>query len=156
MYIRRYDWHVDDREATVYLSRSFRVRITDTAMNPIPFAKCRIADNPEVVFECDENGIARIPADQVGPTGVVLEWGPADADDEEKRFCWSRSIQGGIQSTDDDDCRTRLDHLGFHGEELSDQVAAYQTQFQQEVTGNLADIREDLAGWHDGGTYPGL
>jgi hypothetical protein len=181
MYIRRYDWEENDIDATVYLSPYLRVRVTDPDKNPLPHAKCRLAGDEETVYDCDENGVAKIPLKDGNQDTLDIEWEPGDAasapvgggadnaaadaegsgagdasgETAKRRFYWSSTFRTDIDSMDDEKCSQRLTHLGFCGESLEEQVKAYQNHYDQEPTGNLGDIRDELVKWHDGGTYPG-
>ena len=156
-YTRIYDWSEDDTKATVYLSRRLRVRLTDLDKNPLPYAKCRFVDNKEMIFESDERGIVMIPLNDTNQRTVELEWEPAEAEgtDDENRFFWRNVFQTDIESIDDAQCVKRLANLGFSGGSLPKQVAAYQSYFGQEATGEINDIQSEVVQWHDGGDYPG-
>ena len=156
-YTRKYDWDEPDDEATVFVAQSFLVRPTDPHKNPLPHGKCRLVADKDRVFECDDDGVAKIPLRDSNQESVELEWEPQEAEgnDAGHRFYWHGTFKTGISSADDAPCAQRLAHLGFRGNTLEEQVKAYQLHFNQEPTGRLADIRTELTNWHDGGTYPG-
>jgi hypothetical protein len=155
-YIQWHDWDEDDNNATVYLSQSLLIRLTDPDKNPLPFARCRIAGDEETIITCDENGIAKIPISDGNQTSIDLEWEPQNAEqtDSENRFYWLNTFQLAVTTINDEECETRLTHLGFYGT-LTEQVNTYQTFFSREPTGDINDIRDEMVKWHDGGNYPG-
>lgn len=62
----------------------------------------------------------------------------------------------GIGSGDDDDCKKRLENLGFTGKTLNEQLIKYEKFFGQVPvlkTGGY-DIKGELITFHDGGEYP--
>jgi hypothetical protein len=150
-YTQQFDWSEEDSDATVYLTRSIRIRLTDTDKKPLPNAKCRCADAPETIYTADRDGIVCIPIPNT--TSVDLEWEAEDAEQAVggNRFCWRCTFNCTISSVDDPMCSTRLDHLGFEGETLADQVVAFQSFYNRPVTGDINDIRNELVEWHDGG-----
>jgi hypothetical protein len=156
-YARIYDWKEDDVEVAVCLSKHLRIRLTDLDRNPLPFAKCRTVDDKEAVFECDKDGVATIPWSCSKQGQLELEWEPeeAGANADEDRFFFRAKLLIGIESVDEPQCSSRLANLAFAGGSLNQQVAAFQTLFDRDATGELAGIRDELASWHDGGTYPG-
>jgi hypothetical protein len=145
----------DATGAKAYLACNYRIRLTDTRKNPLPFAKCRIEGAPDKLFACDEHGIAEIPIEDRSLESLTLEWEAAEADPAGK-FPWKNRFDVGIRSAEDEACRKRLTHLGYAGDTLADQVLAYQTHFGMEATGAIGDIRDELMDWHEGGTYPGM
>lgn len=156
-YTRRYDWEEDDRDATVYLSRYLRVRLTGSDKNPLPRGKCRIAGDEGTIFQCDNKGVVKIPLTNWNQTSIDLQWEPEDAENKDPadRFFFQNTFKIAITSIDDDVCRDRLTNLGFFGNSLKEQVNAYQHYFGRTQTGNLNDIRDEMVRWHDGGEIPG-
>ncbi|MBW8887402.1 MAG: hypothetical protein JF616_06535 [Fibrobacteres bacterium] len=157
MFARGFGWDGEVPGAMAYLACSYRIRLTDPFKDPLPYAKCRIADAPDTVYTCDEYGIAEIPIEDHSLATLSLEWESADAEsgDPGDRFPWSNTFDVGVRSADDEACVKRLTHLGYTGATLADQVMAYQTHFGLEPTGEINDIRDALMDWHEGGTYPG-
>lgn len=158
-FIRAYDWEGEEKPAaTVFLTPKLRIRLTDPFKVPVANGKCRLADDPGTVYTCDENGIAEIPLQDRNQKTVELEWESADMGgrDEPERFPWNNFFEVDIRSAEDADCTKRLMHLGFLGDTLADQVSQYQGEFGLADSGKLADIRDQLVAWHDGGGPPGL
>jgi hypothetical protein len=158
-FTRGFGWDEnEDGEATgakAYLACNYRIRLTDSRKDPLPFAKCRIEGAPDKVFTCDEHGIVEIPIEDRGLESLMLEWESAQADPS-GTFPWKNRFDVSIRSAEDEACRKRLTHLGYPGDTLPDQVTAYQTHFGMEPTGKIDDIREELMDWHEGGTYPDM
>lgn len=144
----------DDKDsAVVYLTTSLRVRFTDPERKPMKGGRCRMAAEPEVVYECDGNGIAEIPLQDRSRKIFDLEWGSGAGTDP---FPWINAFEADIRTGQDVDCGKRLTHLGFLGENLSGQVKEYQRFLGLPETGNLSEIHDGLVYWHDGGDPPGL
>ena len=156
-YSQWHDWDEDDKGAAVYLSQHLRIRLTDPDKNPLPYAQCRVAGDKETIITCDEFGIAKIPISDGNQKSIDLEWEPqyAEQTDPENRFYWLNTFQLAVSTINDEECATRLTHLGFCGDTLTEQVNTYQTFFAKDPTGDLKDIRDEMVEWHDGGNYPG-
>jgi hypothetical protein len=152
---RECDWDGDEKSAAmVYLSRKVRIRLTDLDRNPVPHARCRTKDDPDTIYEGDDDGVVEISLRDSGQTSVDLEWELPESEGEDERFYWSATFRLDIESKDDPICQARLENLGFPGDTLEDQVAAYQAYFDREPGGELADVRDELVDWHDGGECP--
>jgi len=147
----------DDDGTMVYLSRHLRIRLTDMDKNPLPSARCRIIGNPETVFECDAEGIADIPVPAGENACIDLEWESADAASRVSgpRYYWQNRFRLSVTNLNDDACSDRLTHLGFDGSSLDEQFKAYRRYFSQSATRPTTDVTTEMAGWHDGGSYPG-
>lgn len=159
-YRQNYDWDgdgdVDADDARVYLSRCLLIRLTDTNKKPLPFAKCRIVEDRETVYCCNDRGVVQVPIKRWNQEFVDIEWEMADAHLVEgaEGYPWRNTFYVNIKSQDEEDCKKRLTHLGFYGDTLAEQVMWYQSHFNRTQTGNLAEIRDELVKWHDGGDYP--
>jgi hypothetical protein len=156
-YIRGFDWEGEDKAAAmVYLTPKLRIRLTDPDRRPLSGGKCRVAGNPDEVFDCDANGIAEIPLYDRSRKTIGLEWEEADSASlpPAERFPWCGIFDVEIRSAQDEDCAKRLAHLGFDGATLAEQVREYQKHFGLQVSGKIADIRDALMHWHDGGERP--
>lgn len=157
-YWQRYDWDgdgdVDEDDASVYLSQHLLIRLTDPDKNPLPFALCRVVGDTEpTVYECDEDGVAHIPKPENDIATIDLEWEPEGVGGSE-RFFWKGTFNISVSDKNDDACSLRLTNLGFEGATLKEQVRAYQTYFNRPTEGNIAEIRDEMVDWHDGGEYP--
>ncbi len=156
---QEFDWDGEEKPgANICLTTKLRIRLTDPDKNPIPYARCRIADEPESIYDCDEFGIVEIPVKDRGKTSIDIEWERSESanDNTELRFFWKNTLRLNVDSQNDPPCETRLTHLGFYGNTLAEQVNEYQKYFNRDPTGNINDIRDELVEWHDGGNYPGF
>lgn len=156
-FTRGYEWEGEEQaEAMVYLTRKVRIRLTDPEKKPLANGRCRITDEPETVYQCDENGVAEIPVSDSSQSYIDLEWEPVNAADNggAEPFCWNGMFQLNAGYADDQSCEIRLANLGFGGDTLADQVKAYQTYFNRTATGDPGDIRDELMNWHEGGDRP--
>jgi hypothetical protein len=157
-FIRGYDWEGEEKpEAMVFLAAKLRIRLTDPQKNPVARGKCRVAEDPTTMYDCDADGVAEIPLQDRTQKTLELEWeGPeAGSGNATERFPWSNSFEVDIQSAQDGDCGKRLTHLGFYGDTLTGQVLDYQDHFGLQASGKIGDIRTGLVAWHDGGGPPG-
>jgi len=154
-FTRLFDWLIgdddDEEEATVFLSRTLRVRLTDPERNLLPGGRCRIVGE-STVYDLDGEGIAEIPLPGWCPSTIDVEWEPYDAasDPSGARFYWETTLDVSVMSASDEACQQRLDNLGFCGPSLSERVTAYETFLGFGATGLLASIKNDLLAWHDG------
>ncbi len=73
--VRKFAWEENDKEATIFLSPYLRVRVSDPYRNPLPNAQCRIVGNTDEIYDCDENGIAKIPLKNINGQKIDIEWG---------------------------------------------------------------------------------
>lgn len=157
-YIQGHDVEENKQAAIVLITPKLRIRLTDPAKIPVPHGKCRLADEPGKVYECDGDGIVEIPprAGSKGP--IELEWESREMADlgEAERFPWSCAFDVDLRSAEDAYCEKRLNHLGFDGETLPERVVEYQNHFGLPATGELGDIRTQLVAWHDGGSAQGV
>jgi hypothetical protein len=157
-FVRGYDWEGDEKPAAmVFLTSKLRIRLTDPEKNPVANGRCRVTGEPETIYACDEHGIAEIPLRDRTLKSILIEWesGEAGSQEDSERFPWSNAFEVDIRSAQDADCERRLAHLGFFGDSLSVRVTAYQNHLDLPATGKIADIRDQLVAWHDGGDHPG-
>jgi hypothetical protein len=153
-FVREYDWEGEEKPAAMaFLASTLRIRLTDPDRRPLPGGRCRVADDPETVFVCDGDGIVEIPLRDRSRKTFGLEWEAAGGDGT---FPWNTILDVEVRSLQDEDCGKRLSHLGFGGKDLTEQVREYQSHFGLRESGLLADIREQMAAWHDGGAMPGM
>ncbi len=127
------------------------VRLTGPDLQPIPHAPCRLRARRHVVLHADEGGWVNFELES-GDASTILEWDtPAFPD----RFGYCRALDAAEPGgTDDEAGMRRLRHLSSVGDTLEELVSDYQSSFQQKVTGRIADIRDQLTKWHDGGPKP--
>lgn len=119
-------------------------------------AKNKVSDTigsvTDAVSGADEFGIAKISISDGNQKSIDLEWEPQNAEqtDPENRFYWLNTFQLAVSTINDEECATRLTHLGFCGDTLTEQVNTYQTFFAKDPTGDIKDIRDEMVEWHDG------
>jgi hypothetical protein len=144
--------------AIIYLEKNIRIRLTDPDKKPVANGRCRIAETPDTIYQLDDKGIVIVPFTDTTKDEIRIQWESKDSSKSggNGSFYWMGVFDAvHIDSANDEACRTRLDHLGFNGKTLEEQVKNYQSHFNREPTGNLAAIRDELIQWHDGGNYPG-
>lgn len=156
-YIRGHDVEEDKRAAIVLITPKLRIRLTDPGKVPVPHGKCRVADEPGKVYECDGDGIVELPPRSGNKGPIELEWESREMAElaDAERFPWSCAFDADLRTAEDAYCEKRLIHLGFDGESLSERVIGYQNHLGLPATGELGDIRTQLVAWHDGGTAQG-
>ncbi|MGE5670147.1 MAG: hypothetical protein ACM31E_01805 [Fibrobacterota bacterium] len=151
---RRLFWESAEKDAMAYLNGDVRIRLTDPDKNPVAKARCRNADAPDDTYTADDNGIVTISIKDNWQEKLLLQWGADGVGGNP--FCWMGVFDLMLPDfTEEQAFKTCLTHLGFPGESLNEQVTAYQTYFNQAITGDISSIKDELTQWHFGGTCPG-
>jgi OmpA family len=139
-------------EASITLV-AFEVRLTDPDKDPLPRAPFRITQGASVrLGEADDDGLVRVQAIR-RPDKLRVEWS-TEALGVDGGYAFAREYFVDVGEGDASDDR-RLFNLGYVAGARGENVKAYQRDFGHKPTGLLADIREEMRAFHDGGARPG-
>jgi hypothetical protein len=136
----------------------FAVRLLNPIGQGMPRAICRIRHGGRVINEhqpkADKHGwvVAVVPH---APTTVIIEWAREDAP-QEQGYPFRRRYFVDLGTARHEMSRRRLHNLGFvKRRTLRGNVEDFQRHYGYEkVTGDIEDIEDDLALYHDSGAPP--
>src|SRR5690606_32987160 len=120
----------------------YSVRLLDLALEPMPFAPCRISYLAEAIeVTCDERGIARFATEDFVPSCEV-EWQPTEN-------AQSEPISRVVRFTRDEQLDACLENLGYL--QANDQEDERLSSFEQEfgLPPGSPESEELLIAWHD-------
>jgi hypothetical protein len=120
-------------------------------------ARCRVLENGELINKEHPyaNGGGAVPVKVRTSTSVLeLEWAPAELP-LDAAFPYRRRYYLDLGEGDNEGARRRLNNLGFSAQKtLDDNVSDFQRTYLQNPTGNVDDVKFELASFHDEGTLP--
>lgn len=135
----------------------FSVRLFTALGQAMDGALCRITHQARVLNEdmprADGDGWVKATVPHA-PIFVLLEWAPKDAP---KGPCYPFRKWHYVEVKEEkkEGLRRRLHNLGYVDRSIRDQVSRFQRKHgYAKVTGELADIEEDLIDYHDNGRLP--
>jgi len=138
------------------LRRPLSIRVVDSQHQLVSGSPCKVQASGETFDRTtDGHGIVRVEVQQTAKECQV-EWEiPAP-----KSSGFLMVARGDVHlcpSQDEEGSHQRLQNLGYApGDALANGVYAYQWDNDAIITGQLADIRDQLHKWHDGGSGPSL
>jgi hypothetical protein len=131
------------------MPEAFRVCLRNLRLQPLPFAKCRLLDFPERIYDADGDGIVTLPVPP-GRKTMDIEWTEREAQDAEVLyFFMQQTVHVDFAGSDDASLSKQLSNLGFGGDSVSSQLADFQG-----VLGEGRDARMAMNGWIEGQTSP--